>query len=387
MVAPEVRIPTEGGSFAVHQMHEPVDYPRPAEPFKRRTAYAAPHVVADVLSEYTPGHVPPVDWESTLAFRQHLWSYGIGVAEAMDTSERGPGGLSWPQAQELIRRTLAAAPDDALVVCGVGTEQLPAVVSDTQAVVDAYLEQLDYVESLGGEAVIRASHQLVSAAKDQDDYTEVYSRVLEHATRPAIIHWLGTVFDPSLQGYWGHDDVRGALEVVLALADSQRDRLKGVKFSLLDPELEIELRQRLPDGLHVFTGDDYDYPELILGDGETYSNGLLGVLDPLAPIASKAFQALDRGDDDEYLRTMRSTVPLAVKMFEPPAAMYKTGTVFLAYLSGHQDHFRMVSGREGMRSILHLVELFVLADELGLFPDPEISAHRMQLVLELSGVA
>jgi hypothetical protein len=384
-----LKLPDAGGQLVTHRMQEPVAYPKPASPFTARIAFAAPHVVADTRAEYTPGVLPPVDWEATLAFRHHLWSYGIGVAEAMDTSERGPDGLNWSQAQELISTTLAEAKTvDGLVACGAGTDQLDTSQPlSLAAVVEAYLEQLSFIEDNGGAAIIRASHQLVSVASSEQDYLSAYSQVLESAKRPVIVHWLGTVFDPSLRGYWGHEDTAAALEVVLALASANSDKLRGIKFSLLDPKLEIELRQRLPTGVDVYTGDDYDYPELILGDGDTYSHGLLGVLDPLAPIASLAFQELEDGDDDRFLRLMRSTVPLAVKMFEPPAARYKTGTVFIAYLSGHQDHFRMISGREGMRSARHLTDLFLLADELGLFPDPELAARRMQLVLATSGIS
>jgi hypothetical protein len=366
-----------------HTMHEPVDYPRHPAQFTSRSVYAAAHVVADTTADYTPGERPPVDWEATIAFREHLFSYGIGIAEAMDTSERGPGGLDWSQAQQLIKLGVRAAHGKgAAVVAGAGSDQVGEDAGKTE-IIDAYLEQLEFIQAQGSAAVIRASHALVAAAKSKDDYLEVYGSVLAKAERPAIVHWLGTGFDPTLRGYWGHEDPRAAMDVVVEMARDNRDHLMGVKFSLLDEELEKEFRRRLPAGVKVFTGDDYGYTELLRGDGEHHSHGLLGVLDPIAPIASGGFAALDRGDENAFTEIMNRSIPMATKMFEAPADRYKVGTVFVAWLSGHQDHFRMVSGREGMRSLRHLVDLFVLTDELGLFPDPALAAHRMGLLLSI----
>lgn len=377
----------QDGQPVLHQMAEPVHYPLHPEPFSSRRVYAAPHTVADVRAEYTPGVAPLVDWDATIAFRRHLWSYGIGVAEAMDTSERGPGGLTWPQAQELIARTLAAAAEvGGIVVCGAGTDQLETDTPTLEQVADAYVEQLEFIEDHGGAAVIRASHALVSAATSADDYLKVYDRVLSRAQRPAIVHWLGTVFDPTLGGYWGSTNLDETQRAVVELAQRHADKLEGIKFSLLDAEREVQFRTQLPEGVRVFTGDDYDYTDLLRGDGETHSHGLLGVLDPLATIASVAFNALDQGDDARFAALMDTTIPLAVRMFEAPAANYKTGCVFLSYLSGHQSHFRMISGREGARSARHLCDLFRLTDELGLFPDPELAARRMSAVMTLSGI-
>jgi hypothetical protein len=364
-------------------MHEPVEYPRHPRPFTSRAVYAAAHVVADASAEYTPGITPPVDWEATIAFREHLFGYGIGIAEAMDTSERGSGGLDWSQAQELIRLGVKAAHDKgAAVVAGAGTDQAPRNAGKTQ-IVDAYLEQLEFIQAQGSAAVIRASHALVAEAKTAEDYLDVYRDVLKKAVKPAIVHWLGTGFDPTLRGYWGHDDPSKAMDVVVEMARDNKDHLMGIKFSLLDEELEKEFRRRLPAGVKVFTGDDYGYTELLRGDGEHHSHGLLGVLDPIAPIASAGFAALDDNDEDAFTEIMNRSIPMATKMFEAPADRYKVGTVFVAWLSGHQDHFRMVSGREGMRSLKHLVDLFVLTDELGLFPDPALAAHRMSLLLSI----
>jgi Protein of unknown function (DUF993) len=383
-----VRLPRADRTTESHRLPDAATHPRPRAPFTRRTCLAAPHTVADALAEYTPGERPPVDWDATIAFRRHLWSHGIGVAEAMDTSERGPGGLTWPQARELMRRSVEAAREaGGLVMCGAGTEQLTAATPSLDDIADAYIEQVAYIEDLGSAAIIRASHALAAVARSPEDYASVYERVLRSAAEPVIVHWLGAVFDPSLTGYWGHTGTEDTLEAVVALAKANAGHLRGIKFSLLDAELEAELRRRLPAGVEVYTGDDYDYPSLILGDGVHHSQGLLGVLDPIAPVASAALQALDGGDEEGYLRLMGSTVPLAVRMFEAPAASYKTGTVFIAWLGGHQEHFRMVSGREGMRSILHLSDLYRLAGDLGLFPDPELAAHRMRSLLTVSGVA
>ncbi|SNT48912.1 DUF993 family protein [Rhodococcoides kyotonense] len=383
----KVSLPTVDGGQAPHTMHEPIDYPKHPAPFTSRRVLAAAHVVADTRGNYTPGEVPPIDWEATIAFRKHLFSYGIGIAEAMDTTERGPGGLNWTQAQELIRLGVAAAKEaGAAVVAGAGTDQLTTAKPELGAVVDAYLEQLEFVEQHGSAAVIRASHALAAAATSSEDYLSVYGQVLSKASRPAIVHWLGTGFDPSLAGYWGHDDVMAAMDVVVQMARENADHLEGIKFSLLDHELEKEFRRRLPESVKVFTGDDYGYTDLLLGDDTHHSHGLLGVLDPIAPIASSGFAALDAGDKESFEEIMNRSIPMAVKMFERPADRYKVGCVFVAWLSGHQNHFRMVTGREGLRSLQHLSNLFRLTDELGLFPDPELAAHRMQLLLSMDGV-
>lgn len=387
LTSTDLVLPTPDRGTVRHVMHEPVDYPRHPTPFTSRTVLAAAHVVADARGEYQPGQATEVDWEATIAFRKHLFSYGVGIAEAMDTSERGPGGLQWPQAKKLIRLGVEAAHEaGAAVVAGAGTDQLTSANPELAEIVDAYVEQLEFVQAQAGAAVLRASHALVCAAKSEDDYLSVYRDVLAKTSKPAIVHWLGTGFDPTLAGYWGHTDVRKAMDVVVRMAQENAEHLDGIKFSLLDKELEKEFRRRLPTGLKVYTGDDYGYTDLLLGDGEHHSHGLLGVLDPIAPLASTAFTALDAGDEQGFAETMNRSIPMAVKMFEAPADRYKIGTVFVAWLSGYQDHFRMVTGREGMRSLQHLADLFVLTDQLGLFPDPELAAHRMRLLLAMAGV-
>jgi len=383
-------IPTADRSIVRHTMSPARDVTPHPTPFTTRSVFAAPHVVADIRAEYTPGVHPPVDWESTMRFRRHLYALGIGVAEGMDTSERGPGGLDWTQAKELITQGNRLAQEvGGAIVSGAGTDQLHADSPSLEAVVEAYLEQLEHVESVGGAAVIRASHALVAAAKSEEDYLTVYRQVLSAATRPVIVHWLGTVFDPTLAGYWGKEAARDAMNVVLTMARDNESKLRGIKFSLLDEEFEKDFRSLVPASIEVYTGDDYGYTDLLLGDNDRgrHSHGLLGVLDPIAPIASAAFAALDSGNRVRFKELMDQTIPFATRMFEPPAASYKVGVVFIAWLSGHQEHFRMVTGREGMRSLLHLTDLFVLADGLGLFPDPELATRRMATFLALHGVS
>lgn len=382
-----IRLPRADGSLAEHTLHEAAVFEKHPAPFTSRSVYAAAHVVAEVRGDYQPGVLAPIDWEATIAFRKHLFSYGIGIAEGMDTSERGEGGLDWNQAKELIRYGNDAAHEaGAAIVSGAGTDQLTSATPTLEQVIDAYIEQIEFVESCGSAAVIRASHALVAAAKTEDDYLRVYREILAKATKPVVVHWLGTVFDPTLLGYWGHDNPREAMRVVLTMAKENAAKIQGIKFSLLDAEFETEFRALVPEGIEVFTGDDYGYTDLLLGDGKTHSHGLLGVLDPIAPIASQAFAALDQGDESTFKSVMDSTIPFAVKMFEAPAARYKTGTVFIAWLSGHQDHFRQVTGREGLRSVQHLTDLFIGADELGLFPDPDLAAQRMRILLQAAGI-
>lgn len=387
LTATTIRLPRPDGTIATYTMREPASFERHPQQFTSRKVYAAAHVVADIRGDYQPGVQAPVDWESTIEFRKYLFSYGIGIAEGMDTSERGPDGLDWTQAKTLIRYGNDAAKEaGAAIVSGAGTDQLKVANPTLQQVIDAYIEQIEFVESCGSAAVIRASHALVAAATTESDYLHVYREILSKATKPVIVHWLGTVFDPSLQGYWGHTDLREAMRVVLTMAAENRQKIQGIKFSLLDAEFEKEFRELVPEGIDVFTGDDYGYTELLLGDGKTHSHGLLGILDPIAPIASRAFAALDRNDRETFRTVMDSTIPFAVKMFEAPAARYKTGTVFMAWLSGFQNHYRQVTGREGQRSVQHLTDLFIGADELGLLPDPELAAHRMRLLLASAGI-
>jgi hypothetical protein len=376
-VGETLRLPT-GDRLETYTVGEPRDFAADAQPAASRVAFAAAHVVADPLGE--PG---ALDWEATLAFRRHLWAHGLSVAEAMDTAQRGMG-LDWPAARELIRRAAAEAPPGRLAA-GAGTDHAqPRRVADVRA---AYEEQCELVEGTGAQAIVMASRALAAIARGPDDYREVYGSVLGGLERPAILHWLGDMFDPALRGYWGAEDLDEATDVFVGIVQANAAKVDGVKVSLLDAGREIELRRRLPEGVRLYTGDDFNYPELIRGDEHGYSDALLGVFDAIAPAAAAALRALDAGDEDEYERILAPTVPLARKLFEAPTFNYKTGVVFLAFLNGHQDHFRMVGGLESARSIVHLADVFVLADRAGLLRDPALAVARMRHVLALAGIA
>lgn len=381
-----VRLPSAAGTTR-YVLGEPRAYPPPAEPLRSRIMIAAAHVVADPLADNTPGSPAALDWDATLAYRHHLWGYGLGVAEAMDTAQRGMG-LDWPAARELISRSAAEArAAGGLLACGAGTDQLTSPASSLAEVAAAYEEQCAVVEDAGAQVVLMASRALAALAAGPDDYREVYGRLLRQVSRPVILHWLGTAFDPALAGYWGAGDLGAAAECLLAIVRAHPGAVAGVKMSVLDAAREAELRRRLPPGVRLYTGDDLNYPALIGGDGERHSDALLGVLDAIAPAASAAIQALDAGDRAGYDALLAPTVPLARHLFSQPTYYYKTGLVFLAWLSGHQGHFRMAGGLESARSVRHLVRLFELADRAGLLPDPALAAARMGQFLALAGVA
>jgi hypothetical protein len=353
-----------------------------------RIALAAAHVVADPLADVDPWLTPAIDWDATIAFRRHLWSLGLGVAEAMDTAQRG-GGLDWPNALELIRRSVAASRDvpGAVVFSGVGTDQLapsPAVTLDD--VIRAYEEQIEAVEACGGRIVLMASRALAAAAKSPDDYAKVYGRILAQLKEPAIIHWLGDMFDPALAGYWGCADHLAAMDVCIGIIGDHADKVDGIKLSLLDKDKEVRLRRHLPQGVLTYTGDDFNFPELIVGDAQGFSHALLGIFDAIAPAASAALDAQGRDDMDGYWSIFAPTVPLSRHLFGAPTRFYKTGIVFLAYLNGHQSHFTMVGGQQSARSLLHLVEAFKLADAAGLIRDPDLAAARLGTILRSHGV-
>jgi hypothetical protein len=354
-----------------------------------RIALAAAHVVADPLADVDPRLVPAIDWDSTIEFRRYLWSLGLGVAEAMDTAQRGMG-LDWTNALELIQRSVAAARDvpGALVFSGVGTDQLapsPSVTLDD--VIGAYEEQIEAVEACGGRIVLMASRALAAAAKSPDDYAKVYSRILEQVREAVIIHWLGDMFDPALAGYWGRADHVAAMDVCIDIIGDHADKVDGIKLSLLDKDKEIRLRRRLPQGVLTYTGDDFNFPELIAGDAQGYSHALLGIFAAIAPAASAALEAHGRGDTERYWDIFAPTVPLSRHLFKAPTRFYKTGIVFFAYLNGHQSHFVMVGGQQSARSLLHLVEAFKLADAAGLIRDPELAVARLSTILQIHGVA
>lgn len=383
-----ITLPTASGALESYTTGAPGDFAVAKPPYPR-VAYAAAHVVADPLAEQDPWLDVRVDWDRTIAFRRHLWSLGLGVAEAMDTAQRGMG-LDWTGAQELIRRSLDAARDfpNAFIASGAGTDHLvpgPEVTVDD--VIRAYEEQCEAVEGMGGRIILMASRALAKAAKSPEDYVRVYDRVLSGVRQPVIIHWLGEMFDPALEGYWGHHDHMAAMEVALDVITGHADKVDGVKISLLDDRKEISMRRRLPKGVRMYTGDDFNYAELIAGDAEGHSDALLGIFDPIAPAVGGALAALSRNDLSTFHEILAPTVPLSRHIFKAPTRFYKTGVVFMAWLNGHQDHFVMVGGQQSTRSIGHFSELFRLADKAGLLSDPDRAVTRMRTLLALHGVA
>uniref|UniRef100_UPI003C7C848F dihydrodipicolinate synthase family protein n=1 Tax=unclassified Streptomyces TaxID=2593676 RepID=UPI003C7C848F len=362
----------------------PLDLTPDGAPLASRTVFSAAHVVADPYADISPDDPVAVDWDATLAFRRHLWSHGLGVAEAMDTAQRGMG-LAWAGAAELIRRSAAEAKSvGGRIACGVGTDQLsgPATLPEVRA---AYEEQLALVEESGAQAILMASRALAAAANGPEDYLETYAHLLRQATEPVVLHWLGPMFDPALEGYWGSADLDAATDTFLKVIAEHPDKVDGIKISLLDAEREIDVRRRLPSGVRCYTGDDFNYPELIAGDDRGFSHALLGIFDPLGPLAAHAVRVLDTGDVQGFRDLLDPTVELSRHLFEAPTRFYKTGVVFLAWLAGHQDHFTMVGGLQSARSLPHLAKAYELADRLGLFPDPELAESRMRALLTVHG--
>jgi len=352
-----------------------------------RIAYAAAHVVANPLADNEPWLDTAVDWERTIAFRHYLWDLGLGVAEAMDTAQRGMG-LDWNDARELIRRSLEAAKSrpGALIASGAGTEQLEASASVTlDDVIRAYETQIEAIEAMGGRIVLMASRALVRAAKGPDDYAKVYARILGQVKEPVIIHWLGEMFDPALAGYWGSSDHDVAMATALDVIRDNVTKVDGIKISLLSKDKEIVMRRGLAQGVRMYTGDDFNFAELIEGDAEGYSDALLGIFDSIAPAASHALSCLTDGDKSGYHEALAPTVPLSRHIFRAPTRFYKTGVVFMAWLNGHQDHFVMVGGQQSARHLLHFCELFRLADAAGLLSDPPLACARMKQLLAVHG--
>lgn len=381
-----IDLPAADGGLAPHRMREPARWPVPSGPPRARDCYAAAHVVADPRAGNAPGAPAAVDWDATLAFRRHLWAHGLGVADAMDTAQRGMG-LDWPATAELIRRSAAearavrSAGRPAALACGAGTDHA-GVLADLAAVTAAYAEQVEVVEQAGATVILMASRHLASVARGPEDYAAVYGTLLDQVREPVILHWLGEMFDPALRGYWGSTDTGAATDTVLAIIREHAGRVAGIKVSLLNAAHETALRAALPAGVRLYTGDDLHYPELI-GAG---SDALLGVFDPIAPAAAAAMAALDDGDTDRFAAILAPTVPLSEELFAAPTRYYKTGVVFLAWLAGHQDAFTMVGGLQAGRPLPALVRTFRLADAAGLLPDPELAARRMRALLRLHGV-
>jgi hypothetical protein len=379
-----LRLPAPAGVVRTITLDEPPKWPTGGA-LRSRSVYAAAHVVADPLADNAPGAPAVVDWDATLAFRRHLWSLGLGVADAMDTAQRG-AGLDWPAVQELIRRSgKEAAAVGGRLVCGAGTDQLAGPARDLDEVRAAYEEQLALVEDVGSGVVLMCSRELAALARSAEDYHAVYAPLLRQARDPVILHWLGPMFDPALTGYWGSTDLDVAIASLLTLIGDHRDKIDGIKLSLLDSDREIALRRALPAGVRLYTGDDYHYPQLMAGDQHGHSDALLGIFDPIAPAASAAVRALDDGDPARFRKILDPTVPLARHLFGPPTYHYKTGVVFLAWLAGHQDHPLMVGGAQAGRSVPHLVELVALAAAAHILPDPELAADRMRRFLAIAG--
>jgi len=382
-----VRLPCKAGGVEEYSLREPVGWTHPKSPLRCRIAFAAAHVAADPRGENSPGAPAVIDWDSTLAFRRHLWSYGLGLAEAMDTAQRGMG-LDWVATQELVRRSATEARAlGARVAAGAGTDHADAHLTSLDDVVAAYEEQVEVIDGTGAQVILMASRQLAAVARSTDDYRMVYDRLLSQVRQPVILHWLGPMFDPALAGYWGSPDIEEATDAFLSLIVDHAAVVDGVKVSLLDADHEVRLRARLPEGVRLYTGDDYNFPDLIKGDGRRSSDALLGVFAAIAPAASAALQALDRGDVADFDAAMGPTVPLGRHLFSAPTFYYKTGIAFLAWLAGHQPGFSMVGGLQSARSVPHLVEAFRLADEVGLLPDPDLAAHRMRTFLQVAGFA
>ncbi|OKH72304.1 hypothetical protein EB72_21300 [Mycobacterium sp. SWH-M1] len=380
------------GAVRPYQLSTSGAWRRPDQPIMSRIAYAAAHVVPKVTADNTPGAPADLDWDATLGYRHELWSYGLGVADAMDTAQRGMG-MSWPATAELIRRSAAeAASVGGRLACGAGTDQLeladiPSGTAGLTAVADAYREQIAAIRDAGAQVVVMASRALAAVATSADDYLSVYRALLSEVERPVILHWLGEMFDPALRGYWGSSDIASATETFVRLIEENADRVDGVKVSLLDAEHEVALRRALPAGVRLYTGDDFNYPELIMGDEHGHSDALLGIFAAIYPAASTALQEIDAGDPVRAREILDSTQALGRHIFETPTYYYKTGIAFLAWLNGHQPGFALVGGLATGRSLPHLTRIFVLADRAGLLADPDRAAHRMRVFLELNGIA
>jgi hypothetical protein len=382
-----LKLPRADRTLEIFRVSQPQAFPTKLSGKLNRIAYAAAHVVVDPYADNDPWLNTAIDWDRTIAFREHLWDLGLAVAEAMDTAQRGTG-VDWPTSLELIKRSIAAAKRvNGVVASGAGTDQLaPADAKSVDDVIRAYEEQIEAIEAAGGRIVLMASRALARVAKSPDDYARVYDRILRQLREPTIIHWLGDMFDPELAGYWGSRDVDAAMDTATAIVNSHAAKVDGVKISLLDKDKEIVMRRRLTKGVRMYTGDDFNYAELIAGDDQGHSHALLGIFDVIAPAASAALVSLAANERERFDDILASTVALSRQIFRAPTRFYKTGVVFMAYLNGHQDHFTMAGGQESARSALHLAEIFRLADAAGLLRDPSLAVERMRTVLAVHGI-
>ena len=389
-----ITLPAPNGRMERYRLQGPGQFVTATKPSQfNRVAYSAAHVVADPLAAGNPWQDCNVDWDATIAYRRHLWRLGMGVAEAMDTAQRGMG-MDWNASFELIRRSVDAARDipGALLASGCGTDQLaPGEARSIDDVIRAYETQMAAIEGCGGKLIVMASRELARIAKSPADYEKVYDRILSQSRDPIIIHWLGDAFDPALKNYWGSADPKTAVDTALGIITAHPDKVDGIKISLLDDTIEIAMRRRLPPKVRMYTGDDFNFSPLIAGDGQgklpnhQHSDALLGIFDAIAPAASAALLALAQGDLKKFDAILAPTVPLSRHIFKAPTWYYKTGVTFMAWLNGHQSHFTMVGGQQSARSLPHLSELFRLADAAGLLLKPELAIARMKTLLALHG--
>jgi uncharacterized protein DUF993 len=388
-IAPlSLNLPVANGTMETYRLARTPSFPTKLKGTLNRLAFSAVHVVSDPFADIDPWLSPAIDWDKTIAFREHIWDLGLGVAEAMDTAQRGMG-LDWPTSLELIQRSVRAAKarSGALVFSGAGTDHLaPDDARNLDDVIRAYEEQISAIEKAGGRIILMASRALAKVARGPDDYAKVYDRTLSQVAEPVIIHWLGHMFDPALAGYWGASDLDQAMNAAIGIINANAANVDGVKISLLDKQREIAMRRKLAAGVKMYTGDDFNYAELIAGDAQGYSHALLGIFDAIAPAASYALSRLAALDTQGFHDVLGPTVPLSRHIFKMPTRFYKTGIVFMAYLNGHQDHFTMLGGQESARSTLHLAELFRLADQAGLLANPELAIRRMKAVLAVRGL-
>lgn len=383
-------LPTEANSLKPYHLIGVPLVARSPKVALTRTAFAAAHVVSDPLRERSPWDTrPAVDWDTTLSFRSQLWDQGLGLAEAMDTAQRGMG-VDWATALELIQRTMAAAKVHAMrprVACGAGTDHVPlAELTSADAILAAYITQAEAIETAGGQLIIMASRAFPAVSAGSETYRRVYRHLIDGAAEPVILHWLGDMFDPALAGYWGSRDVAKASDFVLSLIAENPTKVDGIKISLLDQRHEESFRARLPEGVRLYTGDDFNYAPLIAGDGTHYSHALLGIFAAIAPAASQALEALAMGDKASFDRLLAPTVPLSREIFRAPTRFYKAGIAFLSWLNGHQRHFIMPAGFQSSRDIVHYASVFRLADQAGLLADPDMAERRMKVLLNLNGI-
>jgi hypothetical protein len=384
-------LPSYDGTLAPYALQGTPLVPRAPRVALTRTAFAAAHVISDPLAERSPWDTrPAVDWDATLAFRVGLWDQGLGLAEAMDTAQRGMG-VDWATARELITRTMRAAKAHPLaprVACGAGTDHVAlADLRDAAAIMAAYETQAEVIETAGGQLILMASRAFTAIGADQATYHTVYRHLIDGARDPVVLHWLGDMFDPALAGYWGSHDVATASDFVLRLIAENPAKVDGIKISLLDQAHEEAFRARLPKGVRLYTGDDFNYADLIAGDGAHYSHALLGIFAAIAPAASQALEALALGDLPTYHRLLAPTVPLSREIFKAPTRFYKAGIAFLSWLNGTQGHFIMPAGLQSSREITHYAQVFRLADQAGLLTKPDLAERRMATLLALHGLA